>query len=47
MISIMVSIKIRLSFLAVDTMNSNAMHIYEKFGFAAGGGDGELQMIRR
>jgi ribosomal protein S18 acetylase RimI-like enzyme len=34
-------------FLAVDTMNSNAMHIYEKYGFAAGGCDGELQLIRR
>ena len=33
-------------FLAVDTMNENAIHIYEKYGFVANGGEGELQMIR-
>jgi ribosomal protein S18 acetylase RimI-like enzyme len=34
-------------FLAVDTINKNAIHLYEKYGFAARGGLGELQMIRR
>lgn len=34
-------------FLAVDTMNVHAIHLYEKYGFAAGGSVGELQMIRR
>ncbi len=34
-------------FLAVDTMNRSAIHIYEKYGFLSRGGEGELQMIRR
>jgi GNAT superfamily N-acetyltransferase len=34
-------------FLAVDTMNGNAIHIYEKYGFRPSGSEGELQMIRR
>ena len=34
-------------FLAVDTINGNAIHIYDKYGFAAGDGKGELQMIKR
>lgn len=34
-------------FLAVDTMNENAIHIYEKYGFKAKGDKGELQMVRR
>jgi ribosomal protein S18 acetylase RimI-like enzyme len=34
-------------FLAVDTMNESAIHIYDKYGFKANGLDGELQMIRR
>ncbi|MBN1777652.1 MAG: GNAT family N-acetyltransferase [Clostridiales bacterium] len=33
-------------FLAVDVMNHRAISIYEKFGFAPGNDEGELQMVR-
>ena len=35
------------AFLAVDTMNHNAISIYKRYGFAQRGVQGELQMIRR